>query len=134
MDQRRTDRGPPTRLEQEDDHQPSVQDIRHPLQLAPDVRPRKIRQEPQAGAAPEGLHRRSQSTHGHPLHGRRQQQQQLLQERTGTRTDPAQHQALEHGGTAASTAGFQSVRSQLLPGLRHGVSHSSEHDPSVAAE
>lgn len=82
MDERRADRGAAARVEQEDDHEPGVEDLRHPVQLAADVRARQVREEPEAGAAPEGLHRRAPRRAEHEL---RQQQQQPPPEQTPTR-------------------------------------------------
>lgn len=111
-------------MEQEDDDQPGLQDIRHTLQLPPDVREGEVRQEPQAGAAAQGLHRG-------PARGPNHQQQQLhfLQDREGRRRGgaegAAEREAVERGGGAAA-AGVQPLHAELLPGLRDGVSHSGE--------
>lgn len=73
MDQRRADGGAATRVEQENDDEPSVPDFRDPLQLTTDVRAREVRQEPKARAAQERLYRRSTGRAESQL---RQQQQQ----------------------------------------------------------
>lgn len=90
MDERRAHGGAAARVEQEDDHESSFENLRHPLQLAADVRPRQVRQEPEARAAEERLHRRAPGRAQHEL---RQQQQQPSLEQTPTRQGrPPEHE------------------------------------------
>lgn len=78
MDERRAHGGVAACVEQEDDDKPSLEDLRHPLQLAAHVRTRQVRQEPQTGAAPKGLHRRPAGRAQPQL--RQQQQQPALKQ------------------------------------------------------
>ena len=156
LDKRRAHGGPPARVEQEDDDVAGVQDLRHPVQLPPDVRAREVRQEPEAGAAEEGLHRRAGEPPGHDEHGgrrgRQQQQQQPVQGRARPRAPgAAEHEAPQHRGRAAPPAApvaaappapaavapgaaLQPLRVQLLHGLRDQLPHAGQHDTPAAPE
>lgn len=129
MDQRRADGGAATRLEQKDDHQPGLEDIRHTVQFATHVRARQIRQESQARTAEEGLHRRATRRARDGL--RQQQQQPPAQTRQGRapRRGPAPRQL--RAGRRARTH-VQSLLAGILPGVRGRVSDAAEHAAPAA--
>lgn len=136
MDERGTNGSAPARVEQEDDDESGVANIRDPVQLAADVRERQVREKSEAGAAEEGLYRRPGHADGLDEY-EWQQQQQLLQvgARDGTpAAAAAKHEAVEHRRCASADPRFQPVRAQLLPGLRHRIPDSGQHDPPAAAE
>lgn len=129
LDQRRADRGAPARVEQEDDHEPGVAHLRHPLQLAADVRARQIRQEPEAGAAAQRLHRRAAGRAGHAL---RQQQQQppARQARQGGARGAAPRQL---GARHRVQPHVQPVHAGLLSRVPAGLPHAAQHAAPAAA-
>lgn len=130
LDQRRTHGGAAARVEQEDDYEPGLQDLRHPLQLAAHVRARQVRQEPQAGAAQERLHRRTSRRTEPKL---RQQQQQSTFKQTPRQRRPltttselrARHRLESH---------VQPLPARVLPRVPARIPDAAQHAASTPAE
>lgn len=120
-------------MEQKNDDQPSLENLRNTLQLSSNVRAREVRQEPKAGTAEERLHRRPARRTEPEL---RQQQQQPPQQAPTRQGRPPQRKPK----TSELRAGHhvqpdvQSVPARLLPRISARFPDAAEHAASSAAE
>ena len=130
LDQRRAHGGAAARVEQEDDDKPGLPDFRHPVQLAAHVRARQVREEPQAGAAQERLHRRTSRRTKPQL---RQQQQQPTLKQTSRQRRPltttselrARHRLESH---------VQPIPARVLPRVPARIPDAAQHAASTPAQ